>query len=425
MGAHATAAAAAVLLVATCVAAVAAAAAAALIVLPAPSNQLAMAAILAGEKSFAIIVAALLASILAFVGSRPGAARGLAALAVLLSLAAIVLALSPAAQALRLASERRVDLDFGRYLHSRIDTLGPLAAPDAASKTVTYATVDGVPLGLDVYPAAGPAGTQGARPGVLVVHGGGWSAGEKGDASLFSRFLAGHGYTVFDVQYRLAPQPNWKAAAGDVKCAVGWIKRHASGPDWNVDPKQLTLLGRSAGGHLALLTAYTPGDPKLPASCDAPDTTVESVVDFYGPADLTWGYEHPSNPRAYDIQGKVVAFTGGTPSTAADLYRLLSPVARATASSPRTLIVHGGRDQLVAFHNSELLADRLRDLNVPCETLFIPFAQHGFDFIHGGWSEQIAEQVVLRFLADRPKAAAPGINDLPEDHPAPSQPSKD
>lgn len=393
--------------------AVAAAGAAALIVLPAPSNQLAMAAILAGEKSFAIIVAAVAASVLAFVGSRPGASRGLAALAVLLALAAIVLALSPAAQALRLASERRVDLDFGRYLNARIDTQGPIAA----AKTVTYATIDGVPLGLDVY-AASPA--KGPSPAVLVVHGGGWSAGEKGDASLFSQLLANHGYTVFDVQYRLAPQPNWKAAVGDVKCAVGWVKQHASGPDWNVDPKQLTLLGRSAGGNLALLTAYTPGDPKLPPSCDAPDTTVESVIDYYGPADLAWGYDHPANPRAYDIHAKLTGFTGGTPSTAADLYRLLSPTARATASAPRTLIIHGGRDQLVAFHDSELLADRLRELNVPCETLFIPFAQHGFDFVHGGFSEQIAEQVALRFLADRPKPSAPPINDLPEDHPAPA-----
>lgn len=392
--------------------AVAAAGAAALIVLPAPSNQLAMAAILAGEKSFAIIVAAVAASVLAFVGSRPGASRGLAALAVLLALAAIVLALSPAAQALRLASERRVDLDFGRYLNARIDTQGPIAA----AKTVTYATIDGVPLGLDVY-AASPA--KGPSPAVLVVHGGGWSAGEKGDASLFSQLLANHGYTVFDVQYRLAPQPNWKAAVGDVKCAVGWVKQHASGPDWNVDPKQLTLLGRSAGGNLALLTAYTPGDPKLPPSCDAPDTTVESVIDYYGPADLAWGYDHPANPRAYDIHAKLTGFTGGTPSTAADLYRLLSPTARATASAPRTLIIHGGRDQLVAFHDSELLADRLRELNVPCETLFIPFAQHGFDFINGGLSEQITEQVVLRFLANRPKQSEHPVTDLPEERPTP------
>src|SRR3569833_2036064 len=287
----------------------AAAAGAALIVLPAPSNQLAMAAILAGEKSFAIIAAAVVASVLGFVGSRPGAARGLAAVAVLLALAAIVLALSPAAQALRLASERRVDLDFGRYLHARVDTLGPITPP----KTVTYATADGVSLGLDVY-AASPA--KGPAPAGLVVHGGGWSAGEKGDASLFSQFLAGHGYTVFDVQYRVAPQPIWKPATGDVKCAVGWIMQHASGPDWNVDPRQLTLLGRSAGGHLALLPACTPGDPKLPPSCGAPDTAVESVIDYYGPADLAWGYDHPANPRAYDIHAKLTGFTGGTPTSA-------------------------------------------------------------------------------------------------------------
>src|SRR3569832_606711 len=339
--------------------AIAAAAGAALIVLPAPSNQLAMAAILAGEKSFVIIVAAVLASVLAFVGSRPGASRGLAAVAVLLALAAIVLALSPATQALRLASERRVDLDFDHYQHTRINTQSPIKPP----KTVTYATADGVSLGLDVY-AASPA--KGPAPAVLVVHGGGWSAGEKGDASLFSQFLAGHGYTVFDVQYRVAPQPNWKTATGDVKCAVGWIKQHASSPDWNIDPRQLTLQRRTAGGHLALLTAYTPGDPKLPPTCDAPDTAVESVIDYYGPADLAWGYDHPANPRAYDIHAKLTGLTGGTPTSAGELYRLLSPTARATASSPRTLIIHGGRDQLVAFHDSEMLADQLRELNDAC-----------------------------------------------------------
>jgi acetyl esterase/lipase len=380
--------------------AVAAAAAAALIVVPAPSMNLALVSIAVGEKSYLVVAAGVLAAVLALVGSRPGL-RGLATLTVLLSLAAIVMGLGPAAQALRLAGERRVDLDFGRYLRSRIDSTGPVKV----EKTVPYATVDGRTLELDVYAPGHRSG--GPAPVVLVVHGGGWSTGTKGEASLFSRRVADQGYAVFDIDYRMAPQPNWKAAVGDVKCAIGWVKEHAAAPEWNLDPRRITLLGRSAGAHLALIAAYTPGDPALPASCDAPDTTVESVVDLYGPTDLAWGYAHPLNPRVYDSRAREIGFIGGPPETHAALYRQLSPTERVTPGSPRTLLIHGGRDQIVAKQNSDLLGDKLHDAGVRYETLFIPYARHGFDFVFGGLSEQIVETVLLRFLDDRPKPALP------------------
>ena len=43
------------------------------------------------------------------------------------------------------------------------------------------------------------------------------------------------GFAVFDIQYRLAPQPNWRTATGDVKCAIGWVKRHARETGVDVD----------------------------------------------------------------------------------------------------------------------------------------------------------------------------------------------
>jgi acetyl esterase/lipase len=376
--------------------ALAAAAASALIVLPAPSKTLAFAAILAGEKSVFIIAAGVLAAVLVLLGSGPGR-RLVSTLAVLIALGAIVLALIPPAQALRVASEQRVDLDFDRYLRARIDTQGPVKA----AKTVTYATVDGRPLGLDVYlPRTAPGS---ATRAILIAHGGGWSSGDKGDASQFSQDLADRGFTVFDIEYRTAPQPNWKAATGDVKCAVGWVKQHAVTPDWKVDPGRLTLLGRSAGAHLALLAAYTPGDPELPPSCDAPDTSVESVVDFYGPTDLVWGWTHKASPRVYDSQAKLAGFIGGPPETTGDLYRRLSPTDRVTDRAPRSLLIHGGRDQFIGKQHAEMLADKLQAAGVRFETLVIPYAQHGFDFIFGGFSQQIAETVLLRFLDNRAK----------------------
>ena len=202
---------------------------------------------------------------------------------------------------------------------------------------------------------------------------------------------------MFDVEYRLAPQPNWKSAIGDVKCAIGWVKRHAATADWNVDPARLALLGRSAGGHLVLMAAYAAADPALPPSCEAGDTSVDAVVALYAPTDLIWGYEHPSNPRAADSRARQRAFLGGSPETQGDRYRALSPIERVTPSAPRTLLAHGGRDQFLNHAHMDLLATRLASAGVPHETLFIPYAQHAFDF-GGGFSNQILEATLLRFL---------------------------
>ena len=102
-----------------------------------------------------------------------------------------------------------------------------------------------------------------------------------------------------------------------------------------------------------------------------------------------------------DSRAKMRAFVGGAPADAGDRYRALSPLERVTTAAPRTLLAHGGRDQLVPHGHMGLLAARLRAKGVPCETLFIPYAQHAFDFVVGGFSDQILEAEVLKFLARR------------------------
>src|SRR3954469_10059134 len=165
----------------------AAALAAALIVLPAVSMKMAMAAIVASEKSALIAAAAIVALPLAFFGFTRGR-RAPSALAVVLAVAAVGMCILPLAQAHNLAKARGVSLDIGRYLQARIDTEGP----GLPSQTVNHATINGTPLALDVYLPR----ERSAKPGraVLVVHGGFWSAGQKGEATLQSRRLADLGF---------------------------------------------------------------------------------------------------------------------------------------------------------------------------------------------------------------------------------------
>jgi acetyl esterase/lipase len=364
---------------------VAAAAAAALTVLPAPNQPLALLALIVDEKTFAVAAAALLGLVLA----RLGGARRWLIVQGLLTLAILVVSAVPPAQAMKLAAERHVALDFPRYLAAPVDN-----APARPSRTVTYATVDGRALALDVYlPTA-----RGRVPAVIVVHGGGWSAGDKGEAPRASAWLARQGWAVFDVQYRLAPPPTWRAAVGDVKCAIGWVKRRAADAGVDVDPARVTLLGRSAGGHLALLAAYAPDDPALPPSCEAGDTRVASVIAFYGVSDLTRLWEHPSNPRVFDLRGRTTGYAGGVPAAEPARYRLLSPIERATAAAPPTLLLAGGRDQFVPVEQTELLDHQLTALGVAHDALVVPYAQHAFDFVFGGLGGQLAEDAVLRLL---------------------------
>jgi acetyl esterase/lipase len=376
-----------------------AAGAGALIVLPAPGKTLALAAIVASERSAFLVAAAVVALGIALVLRGIGSPF-IASVIALLSVSAMALGLIPLVQARQLAQARGVPLDLKRYLHAQTDS-DATGHPD---RTVPFATVDGGRvLSLDVYlPSLRPATPS--RP-LLVVHGGFWAAGQRGEASLGSRAMAERGFTVFDVEYRIAPQPNWQTALGDVKCAIGWVKQHASTDDWNVDPKKVALLGRSAGAHLALMAAYTAAADDLPSSCPtgvgaggAVDTSVESVIALYGPTDLAWAYTHPANLHAADSPAKLRAFLGDAPEREPERYRAMSPTERVTATAPRTLLAQGGRDQFVAPDQMDRLVARLTALGVPHETLFIPYAQHAFDFVPGSFSSQILEATLQAFL---------------------------
>jgi acetyl esterase/lipase len=69
-----------------------------------------------------------------------------------------------------------------------------------------------------------------------------------------------------------------------------------------------------------------------------------------------------------------------------------------TAAAPRTLLAHGGRDQFLDHAHMDLLAARLVVAGIPHQTLFIPYAQHAFDFLPGSFSSQILEATLLNFL---------------------------
>ena len=121
-----------------------------------------------------------------------------------------------------------------------------------------YDVIEGETLTLDLYR---PAFAEGSLPVVVVVHGGGWTSGDKRDLPDLNEYLASRGYVVASVQYRLAPQWPFPAQQRDVSAAINYVKNLAD--IHSLDPERLALIGRSSGGQIALLTSYTSDDPAL------------------------------------------------------------------------------------------------------------------------------------------------------------------
>lgn len=359
------------------------------IYLPPPSLALWYLAALVSEHIPLLVLAALLALVLSLVAWQSGA-KSLPAVTGSVALLCLVGALLPVFEAYSTARAEGVRLSLTEYLG------GLTATVDHQPRTETYAVINGQPLRLDVW-------EQGAsvtpRPAVVRVHGGGWTSGTRSEAAHWNTWLNAQGFVVFDIDYRLAPPERWRDAPGDVKCAVGWVKRRAS--TFGIDPERVVLMGSSSGGHLALLAAYTSAD-QLPPSCQAEDMSVSAVISFSAPTDLQWQYELDFPwwyPEALTSTESLEVFTGGTPATAPEAYRLGSPIGHVRNGLPPTLLVHGGRDQLVFSDDADRLAARLAQAGTPHQILRLPFANHLFDFIRGGFGTQITEAVVEGFLA--------------------------
>jgi len=140
-----------------------------------------------------------------------------------------------------------------------------------AKSNVVYGQADGKPLKLDLCLPDG----AGPYASVILVHGGGWIAGDKlGDTKPLLAPLTQAGFAWFTINYRLAPQYRYPACLEDVYTAIRWVKAHAA--EYHLDPARIALLGESAGGQLVEMAAVQGG----------PDTRVAAVVPFFGPSDL-------------------------------------------------------------------------------------------------------------------------------------------
>lgn len=280
-----------------------------------------------------------------------------------------------------------------------------------------------------------PKGTPPSGLAFIYLHGSGWHFIDKdvGTRPMF-RHLTAQGHVVMDVAYRLCPEVNWQQMAGDPKRAVAWMKTHAA--EYGVDPAKIVLAGASAGGQLALLSAFTPFHPVLtPEDVREADLSVAGVVSWYGPSDMRLYYNHAEVPfgapvgdmstgsQALDWMTKSLGFDmaypedwrpdqtvheammhglfGGSPEEVPDAYRLFSPVEHIGPHCPPTLLLQGEHDCIVPAEGARILNEKLRAVGTPVVYVEYPQTEHGFDLIFPQVSPpaQAALYETERFLA--------------------------
>lgn len=352
------------------------------IIFPAPSYYIWLYSVAVSEWSLWFGLFALLGIILAVISKSPTVLY----FSLLIGGSAFLISLYPYFSSLSAAKEKGIPLSFGQYFAA----LTGGKQKEISFQTRVFSQRNEADLKVDIYLPNGEKPSN--QVSIIVIHGGSWSGGVRNDFPQWNSWFAENGFTVFDIDYTLAPQPNYLSAIGDVKNAIEWVKQNA--PEFNVSPDKIVLLGRSAGAHLALISAY---------STNKTENRVRGVISVYAPTDLIWDYDNLANEYVIDGRGTLSAFLGGNPHQSTEIrekYLFASPIEHISAETPPTLLIHGGKDQLVRLENMYRLADKLNASNIINETLYIPYGQHGFDYNINGWGSQITKTAILNFVKD-------------------------
>lgn len=217
---------------------------------------------------------------------------------------------------------------------------------------------------LDIYRRR-----DGATGGPVMIHlhaGGFVQGGKSRECVALLNQLADHGWFCVSANYRLRSQGVFPGSLVDTKRVITWLREHAG--EYAVDAAQIFVVGDSAGGHLAVSAALTPGDPRYQPGFELADTRVAGAVAIYGYL----------GPR------------GSDPASA--------PANLARPDAPPILIMHGAKDTAIPPAGPRSVDASLRSASMsPVVYAELPDTQHGFD-LFASVRARIAASTIEEFL---------------------------
>lgn len=234
---------------------------------------------------------------------------------------------------------------------------------------IPYVRREGVPVkqtSLDLYLPDAP--TKKALPVFILIHGGGWSIGDKDNRTFIqpkANWLLSQGFVVASINYRLSPAVSHPAHVEDVCAAIAWVEKNIA--KFGGAPDKVYLLGHSAGAHLAALAAV---DRTRLKEAGADASAIRGVVLLDGA-----GYDIPRQmPVASKtaLLGKMYrdAFTLDP-----EVQRDASPALKPIKNPPPFLILYVGW-RIDSRNQSMLLAEALRKNGGKATVTGIPGKTH-------------------------------------------------
>jgi acetyl esterase/lipase len=233
---------------------------------------------------------------------------------------------------------------------------------------------------LDLYLPEKPADKP--LPLVVWIHGGGWRGGSK--SGCYATYLSTQGYVVASVEYRFSTKAIFPAQIQDCQAAIRWLR--ANSKTYNIDPDHIGVSGDSAGGHLVAMLETSGGKKAFPAIGGNEDQSdrVQAVCDWYGPTDFnTVMAQAAADPNVKSVikfntpddpySGLIGVKLGEDPAKG----EAVSPVHYVSSDNPPILIMHGTKDALVPFAQSEEFAAALKKAGVDVTLQPFPGAGHG------------------------------------------------
>lgn len=259
-----------------------------------------------------------------------------------------------------------------------------LPAGVTATEAIPYKQTGDGKLQLDVYRPARST----LRPAVLLVHGGGWVAGDRTMERPFAKQLAARGYVAVPVSYRLGEAGRFPNAIHDLKDAVRWLRGHAQ--EYGIDPASIGIVGGSAGGTLAAFVGATNGLAEFEdnAGFDPAGSTVQAVVVLDGLAtflDNALIQQSEGPPSPYYV------YQHGTYRAARATWVQASPLTQVGPHSAPTFFIKSTATRPILPGRDEM-AGRLRLFGIDAHVIQFPNTPHVFWLFHP-WFPRMVDEV--------------------------------
>lgn len=275
---------------------------------------------------------------------------------------------------------------------SALSLCGALQAAEPTQRDLALARIGDRALTLDLY-APTERATQ-AAPTIIWIHGGAWRAGSKGNVPVLP--WRQHGFAIASVEYRLSPEAKFPAQIHDIKAAIRYLRRRASG--LHLDPDRFVIAGASAGGHLAALVGVSGGVDELEGSIGdhaSESSTVSAIVSFYGASNLqtilSQSTRHGLSVRVPALQ----LLLGGQPDEVPALAKLASPVTHVDASDPPLWLIHGDADPQMPPRQSDELEAAYKKAGCSVKIDRVTGGKHGGgEFYSNERLDRIADEVL-------------------------------